>query len=88
MIQRHAILLWKKAEREDKNFEEISKETYEILNLFQDYPRELQPYYLTVKSNKDIKKFNWSYENFSRYDQRSVRKTCAGLYAILGMRFK
>ena len=41
MIQRHSIILWRKAEREDKSFEEISKEAYEVLELFQRYPQEL-----------------------------------------------
>ncbi len=30
MIQRHSIILWKKAEKKDKDFEEIAKETYEV----------------------------------------------------------
>ena len=43
MIQRHSILLWKKAEKIDKDFDEIARETYEILMVFQQYPEEIRP---------------------------------------------
>lgn len=34
VIQRHLIILWKKAERTERSFEETAKEIYEALNLF------------------------------------------------------
>ena len=63
MIQRHSMILWKKAERENKSFEEISKEAYEVLSLFQDCPQELRPNYLTAKTKKDIKKVQKQLKN-------------------------
>jgi len=52
MIQRHSIILWKKAEKKDKSFEKIARETYEALNLLQDCPQELRPNYLTARTKK------------------------------------
>ena len=54
MIQRHSIILWKQAEEEDKGFEQISQEAYDVMTIFQDYPLELRPNYLTAKSKKDV----------------------------------
>lgn len=64
MIQRHSIILWKKAETSNKKFEDISKEMYEALNIFRKYPQELRPNYLVAKSPKNIERFDWNYENF------------------------
>ena len=35
MVQRHSIILWKKAEKEDKKFEEIAKEVLDFTVLEQ-----------------------------------------------------
>lgn len=64
MVQRHSIILWRKAEKADKNFEDISKDAFGALSIFQDYPHDLRPNYLTSKTSKDIKQFSWNYENF------------------------
>ena len=74
MIQSYSIILWKKAEKENKTFAEISKEAYEVLKLFQDYPNMLRPNYLTAKSKKEIKEFNWNYENFSKELRKGINK--------------
>lgn len=74
MIQRHSIILWKKAERKDKDFEEIAKETYEVLKQFQECPQELRPNYLTAKTKKDIKEFDWNYENFRSMLKKELTK--------------
>ena len=84
MVQRHSIILWKKAESEDRSFEEISKEAYDTLNLFQDYPQNLKPNYLTVKSKKDIKEFSWNYENFSSILKKGVNKEDENVFENLG----
>lgn len=84
MIQRHSIILWKKAEKIDKNFEEIAKETYEVLNLFQDCPQELRPNYLTAKTKKDIKKFDWNYESFSSMLKKGINKEGENIFEDLG----
>ena len=64
----------KQAEKENKTFAEISKEAYEVLKLFQDYPNMLRPNYLTAKSKKEIKEFNWNYENFSKELRKGINK--------------
>ncbi len=74
MIQRHSIILWKKAEKKDKDFEEIAKETYEVLKQFQECPQELRPNYLTSKTKKDIKEFDWNYEIFRGMLKRELTK--------------
>lgn len=84
MTQRHSIILWKKAEREDKNFEELAKEAYDIFNIFHNYPQELRPHYLTVKSLKDVKKFDWNYENFSSELKKGINREGAKVFEELG----
>lgn len=84
MIQRHSIILWRKAEKEDKSFEEISKETYEVLNVFQHCSQELRPNYLPGKTKKDIKEFDWNYENFSEQLKKGVNKENEVVFKELG----
>lgn len=84
MIQRHSIILWRQAEREDKSFEEISKEAYEVLDLFQCYPQELRPNYLTVKTKKGIKEFDWNYKNFSEQLKKGINKEGEVIFNKLG----
>lgn len=84
MIQRHSIILWKKAEKKDKDFEVIAKETYEVLNLFQDCPQELRPNYLTSKTKKDIREFAWNYENFISLLKKGINKEGENIFEDLG----
>lgn len=84
MIQRHSIILWKKAESEDKCFEDIAKETYDVLNLFQKYEKDLRPNFLTSKTKKDIKEFEWNYENFSNTLKKGVNKDGENIFNDLG----
>jgi len=84
MIQRHSIILWKKAEKKDKDFEEIVKETYEVLKLFQECPQELRPNYLTAKTKKDIKEFDWNYENFRSMLKKGINKEGENIFEDLG----
>lgn len=84
MIQRHSIILWKKAEKKDKDFEEIAKETYEVLKLFQECPQELRPNYLTAKTKKDIKEFDWNYENFRSMLKKGINKEGENIFEDLG----
>lgn len=84
MTQRHSIILWKKAEEKDRGFEEIARETYEVLGLFQCYPQELRPNYLTGKTEKDIKEFDWNYENFRDVLKKGVNKEGKSIFEDLG----
>jgi hypothetical protein len=84
MVQRHSIILWKKAEHKDKKYEEISKEAYNILSLFQDYPQELKPNYLSVKSKKDAKEFAWNYENFNSVLKKGINREGENIFEDLG----
>lgn len=84
MLQRHAIILWRKAESKDKSFEELSKEAYDTLSIFQDYPQELRPNYLTVKLKKDIKEFDWNYENFYKVLKKGINREGETVFEDLG----
>ncbi|MBO5352322.1 MAG: hypothetical protein J6A77_03390 [Lachnospiraceae bacterium] len=84
MIQKHSILLWKKAESKEKNFEEIAKEAFRTLDIFQEYPWILRPNYLTVELEKDIKEFDWNYENFRRTLKESVNREDEIIFEDLG----
>ena len=84
MIQRHSIILWRKADREDKSFEEIARETYNVLNVFQNYPQELRPNYLTAKTKKDTKEFEWNYENFCSTLSKGINKEGKRVFENLG----
>ena len=84
MVQRHSIILWKKAVEKDKCFEEIATEAYEVFSLFQDYPEELRPNYLTANTKKDIQKFEWNYENFSKELKKGVNKEGKNIFEDLG----
>ena len=84
MIQRHSIILWKKADRKNKSFEEISKEAYEVLNIFQNYPKELRPNYLTAKSKKEVKEFEWNFQNFVDLLKKGINKEGDLLFEDLG----
>lgn len=74
MIQRHSIILWRKAEQENKSFEVISKEAYDVLNVLQNYPQNLRPNYKTVKIKKDIEIFAWEYKNFCEYLEKGINR--------------
>ena len=64
MIQRHSIILWKKPEEKDKDFDEISKEAFQVLNILQNYPVNYRPNYLTGSDLSDVKEFPWDLEHF------------------------
>lgn len=84
MVQRHSIILWKKAEKMDKGFEEISNEAYMVLDLFQDMPCELRPNYLTANTMKNIKEFDWNFENFTNILRTGVNKEGKNTFERLG----
>ncbi len=56
MIQKHSIILWKKAG--EKTFEEISDYGYRVLDILQEYPIDFRPNYLTALSKNEIKNLN------------------------------
>ena len=83
MLQRHSIILWKKAEKKDKSFEEISNEAYRVLDLFQDMPCELRPNYLTANTRKGIKEFDWNFENFTNILRAGINKEGKNIFESL-----
>lgn len=84
MLQKHSMILWRKAERSDKRFEEIAKETYKVVDLFQNYPQEMRPNFLTGKTQKDVKEFEWNYENFCNVLKKGINKEGENIFEDLG----
>ena len=84
MVQRHSIILWRKAEKMEKSFEQISKEAFEVLNIFQEYSQELRPNYLTAKTKKQVKEFDWNYKNFSEQLKTGINKENDRIFKELG----
>lgn len=84
MVQRHSIVLWKKAEKKDKSFDEISKNAYDVLKLFQDYPYELRPNYLPAPAKEDIQEIDWSYSNFKELLKQGINKEGRTVFDDLG----
>ena len=84
MIQRHSIVLWRKPEKEDRSFEEISKEAFEVMDLFQSYPQELRPNYLPAWRKEDVKEFEWNYDNFRELLKNGVSKEGDRVFLDLG----
>lgn len=83
MIQRHSIIMWKKAEPSNKSFCEIAKELFDLLILFQDYSSELRPNYLTTnKDNSDL--FKWTYDNFVTVLKKGINKEGDNRFEQLG----
>lgn len=84
MVQRHSIILWKKAEREERSFEEIAKEAYEVLSILQNYPLMLRPNYLTGKSLGQTEVFEWNMQNFYTKLESGINKEGGILFYDLG----
>ena len=64
MYQGYEIILWKKAEPEERDFDSIVKQAYQTFELFLPLKTNYRPNYQTVNRKKDAKKFDWNYENF------------------------
>ena len=57
MIQSQKILLWKREEPKDKNFEDFAREAFDTLSVLQVYPSVFRPNYLSAYRKKDVKPF-------------------------------
>lgn len=84
MIQGQSIILWRNADKEDRSFEEIALEIFEVLDLLQSYPEILRPNYLAVSSLKDAVKFRWDLQNFMDALKRGVNKEKDRTFEDLG----
>ena len=73
-----------KSGKKDKTFDEIVKEAYEVLNLFQDYSCELRPNYLTAETKKATKAFHWNFENFKEKLKEGVNREGKNVFEDLG----
>ncbi len=85
--QIHKIILWKKAEETDKSFDEISKDLFKVLCVFDEFPNEIRPNYFSAYSKNSFKKFNHSYETVKTILKDFVNKEQNISFDNLGYRF-
>lgn len=84
MIQRHSIILWKKADEREKSFEAIAEEAFAVLNTFSHYPDEFKLKFLPANSEKEVKEFAWNYNNFKELLKSGVNKEGNTCFEDLG----
>lgn len=87
MIQQHTIVLWKKPCSPNATFEEICKETFNFLSLFQNYPVIFRPNYFTGRTKKDKNIFTWEYSDFEKELKRKVNHEGNNAFENLGYTF-
>lgn len=72
MLQLHTMILWSKPK--EKDFENLAKTAYRIMEVLKEFGSEVEPKYLTVNRKKDAVPFEWSYENFRNTLKKGVNK--------------
>lgn len=83
MIQTHTIVLWRMPELEEKSFDSLARNSFELMSVFQDFDCEWRPNYLTgYKKNKT--KFQWNYNNFSEELKKGVNREGKKAFSHLG----
>lgn len=83
MTQKHNIILWRNPDNELQSFENISRNAFKTMGIFQQFNTNWQPNYLTGH-RKNTEKFNWSYENFSETLKKCVNKEGKKIFLDLG----
>lgn len=86
MIQRYKIILWKKPEDSDREFDDIARETYNTLLVFQKFPKYLRPNYLTSETKNNALVSYWEYEDFKNTLKHNVNKEGNIVFEELGYR--
>lgn len=84
MIQKHTIILWKKPDEKDKDFETIAMETYEALNVLNQFKEEYRPNFLTTYSKRKTSVFEWDYEEFKNILKKGANKEGHNVFENLG----
>lgn len=72
MLQLQTMILWSKPK--EKDFENLAKTAYRIMEVLKEFGSEVEPKYLTVNRKKDAFPFEWSYENFRNTLKKGVNK--------------
>lgn len=86
MTQKHNIILWRNPDNELQSFENISRNAFKTMGIFQQFNTNWQPNYLTGH-RKNTEKFNWSYENFSETLKKCVNKEGKKYFWIWGIQY-
>lgn len=72
MLQLHNMILWSKPK--EKDFENLAKKAYRIMELLKEFGSDLEPKYLTINRKKDAVPFEWNYKNFKNALVKGVNK--------------
>lgn len=84
MIQRHTIILWKKAEPIEKTFDEIAIEIYSVLTSLKLFNAKFMPIYMTSYSKENLTEFVWNYDSFAKELKKGINKENSVEYDKLG----
>ena len=85
MVQYHKIILWKEPDSEEGGFDDIAKDAFSIMDVFQQFPSEWRPNYLPGYRKSD-KRFEWNYENFVPLLKKGANREGKKVFSDLGYR--
>nr|MCR4933690.1 hypothetical protein [Lachnospiraceae bacterium] len=84
MVQCYSIILWKKAEKNDKSFNQIAEDAFSVLEVFKNFSSEFRPNYLSAASKKEVREFDWDYNSFYSLLKSGVNKEGKEIFKDLG----
>lgn len=85
MTQKHTMILWREPDLEIRSFDEIAKEAFDIMNVFQQFDNEWRPNKLVGYRQKDGP-FEWNYEHFAEALKKGVNREGKVEFPDLGYR--
>lgn len=83
MLQTNKIILWKNSDLYMRDFDDIAKDAFSIMDVFQQFEYEWRPNYLT-SYRKEETPFEWSYPNFSKELKKGVNTEGKKVFRDLG----
>lgn len=79
------MVFWRHNEAISTSFDEIAKQAYSIMNIFNNHlPKEFRPNYLTVNKKQDAKPYDWNYQTFYNDLYKNVNHTKERVFKELG----
>lgn len=84
MVQRYSIVLWRKADKKERSFEEVALEAYETLDILQKYPVSFRPNYVTRDYKKNSFIMKWDFDVFCEELKKGVNKEGSRVVEDLG----
>ena len=84
MIQKHSIILWRKPDQPHASIRQIAEHAYKTLCVFQAYPFEFRPNYLTANSKKECITFDWDIQSFIGLLEKNINREGDQIFTDLG----